>query len=115
MPDKTAMGVSPETLRAYFEAVWDQVLVPLCGARTGDDRLAFLHTKLEDAYPGSQYRFQGNMGFGGKLFTNTDLRCTVDCYREADTPARTATREAANAELAKLWREQIEPLLRTPR
>lgn len=114
MLDQTSTGVSPKTLRTYFEAVWDQVLVPLCGARNGDARLAFLHTKLEDPFPGSQYRFQGDLGFGGKLFTRSDLQCSVDCYREDDTPKRTAIRTAANAELAKLWAQQIEPALRKP-
>lgn len=107
------MSMSPKNqtqtaaLRQYFEEVWDSVLIPLCGAKAGDMRDSFLFTRLEDPFPGNQYRFQGNLGFGGKLYTRSDLLCSVDCYPEDKTPARIFALVTANRALRELWQRHI--------
>jgi hypothetical protein len=48
-----------------------------------------------------EYRFQGAVGFGGKL--NFDgHRLYVTCYREDETPERLKDIDAANAKLGEL-------------
>lgn len=44
-----------------------------------------------------EYRFQGNQGFGGKVWAGSRREAPyVTCYTEDDTPERKATRERAN-------------------
>ncbi len=51
-----------------------------------------------------EFRFQGSLGFGGKLYVERDgLR--VSCYREDETPARIEAIEKTNAALAALNEE----------
>lgn len=47
-----------------------------------------------------EYRFQGALGFGGKLWRDSDGVMRVSCYREDETPDRLAMIEATNAALA---------------
>lgn len=49
-----------------------------------------------------EYRFQGSLGFGGKLWVNGKKPPTVTCYPEDETPGRKALIELANSELAIL-------------
>lgn len=52
-----------------------------------------------------EYRFVGNLGFGGK-FHDDGHRWRVGCYREDDTPERDAIIERTNAALAE-FRDQV--------
>lgn len=60
---------------------------------------------LEGFGPGrediTEYRFQGNLGFGGK-FWNANNRWYVTCYSEDETPERKAMIRKANERLAAL-------------
>ena len=92
------------TLVAYFEAVWDTVLVPLCGAsKEPFERLSFVISHTEDEYPCNQYRFCGSFGFGGKLIRASDLRTSIAYYPEDTTPARDEKQRVANLALQELW------------
>lgn len=75
-------------------AVYD-VLMAHAGARESW-RSDFIHVVTKG---GSEYRFQGSLGFGGKYRQKTNK---VDCYQEDETPERLATIEATNAALAQL-------------
>lgn len=81
--------------------VW-RVLVEDCGASHNPlEELSFVTEYTTDsAYsPSSEWRFVGNLGFGGK-FRYPGLR--VDCYPEDETPERNAAILAANTRLAAL-------------
>jgi len=54
-----------------------------------------------DHYYSKEYRFQGNLGFGGKFWVNAG-RYYVTCYPEDETPDRLTTIESVNAALASL-------------
>ena len=110
--DKTRSYLTRAQLQAYFEAVWDSVLVPHCGAPNAvTDRDGFLWTQVEDKYPTSQYRFCGLFGFGGKLMTDHELRCSVSYYQEDRTEQREATQKVANAKLQDLWTTYVSRYL----
>jgi hypothetical protein len=49
----------------------------------------------------TEYRFQGNLGFGGK-FWNANGRWYVTCYSEDETPERQEMIRKANERLADL-------------
>lgn len=89
-------GVTKEVAAALYE-----VLVAECAARADDvDSFVLEFTKRDDPYgPTQEWRFQGALGFGGKF---RYPRCTVDCYRENETPATLAMIESANQKLAEL-------------
>jgi hypothetical protein len=97
------------TLRAYFEAIWDEALVPLGGAsRNHDDRSSFVHAHILDDYPCTEYRFQGVFGFGGKLRTTEgSLRCRMDYYPENKTKALDQKQAAVNTKLDELWTQYL--------
>lgn len=50
-----------------------------------------------------EYRFCGELGFGGKLYLEERYAPRVGCYKEDDTPERLKMIAAANKELEKLW------------
>ena len=84
------------------EAIWD-VLVEFCGARDDNiDRDSFIHCATDGNW--TEWRFQGSLGFGGKVWNNAG-KFYVTCYREDETPKRTAAIEAANEALADILRE----------
>ena len=81
------------------EAVW-LLLVNVCGAAR-DERDAFIRYAKENP---QEYRFQGNLGFGGKLYFEFPPR--VACYPEDETAERNRTVDCANEfliVLANLW------------
>lgn len=87
--------------KSQAEQVW-QVLVEECGASAHPlDKQSFVHEYTTDSQysPGSEWRFQGSLGFGGKFRYPT---FSVDCYPEDATATRRAAIEAANAKLAAL-------------
>lgn len=78
-------------------AVYD-VLVEECGADESDrERVAFARHWPECR----EYRFIGNLGFGGKVWWNA-RRCYVTCYPEDESPHRREHMDRANARLAAL-------------
>ena len=81
-----------------------QVLIEECAAPADDfsvDSFIFNH---RDGSQVEEYRFMGNLGFGGKFWQR---RMAVSCYPEDTTPEREASMERANARLAVLHRLQI--------
>lgn len=89
--------------------IWD-ILIRECGARhdeEGWNRQAFVQIQAEGC---SEYRFQGDLGFGGKFrVTSSPNRWHgqwyVDCYQEDENPLRKVMIEAANKALLELWAE----------
>ena len=52
-----------------------------------------------------EYRFQGNLGFGGRFF-NTDEKWYVKCYIDEETETETKLKDIKEAnELLEKWRE----------
>jgi len=80
----------------YLNRVYD-ILVETCGA-SEYWRDNFLQTMADGDC--REYRFQGDLGFGGKLY-RTD-RVYVGYYPEDKTPERDAMVAAANERIAAL-------------
>lgn len=81
------------------EAIW-LVVVHVCGA-IPEEMINFVRYAEEDPL---EFRFQGKLGFGGKLYFDTPPR--VSCYQEDETPERKRMIEDANkflAVLAESW------------
>lgn len=76
------------------------VLVAECGAPNGDMRENFTAVMTRPTET-AEYRFIGDLGFGGK-FRNVNDRFYVDCYPEHATPARVKMIDAANVKLTAL-------------
>lgn len=83
------------------DEVWT-VLVEECGAP--DDKTSRM--SFQSSWPCDEYRFQGALGFGGKVrayyirpFGDDDLRARVDCYAEDMTDERQKMIAKANARL----------------
>lgn len=68
-----------------FHKIYD-LLVSIGGA-SESDRFSFVYNHTEAKYPCSEWRFCGQLGFGGKYRSD---RNTVDCYSEDETPERLA-------------------------
>lgn len=93
---------------------WNQILeqviticVEECGAR-GENFLlyGFAHhfaEHLRDHPTGYfEWRFQGDLGYGGKLKYQSHDGFHVDCYREDETPERLERIEKANKRLEEV-------------
>ena len=95
--------------REHADAVFD-ILVEHCGARE-DMREGFVFHQSNEFCP--EYRFIGNLGFGGKFWRNHSFRPDgtlgehwyVANYSEDDTPATAAARAGANPLLNDLRAE----------
>lgn len=89
-------GVTKSVALALYD-----VLVTECKACPAHvDSFVYEFTKRDDVYgPTQEWRFQGALGFGGKFRYPL---CTVDCYREDETPERLAMIEQANEKLGEL-------------
>lgn len=68
-------------------------------------RGAFVRDATEGFW--TEYRFQGSLGFGGKVWNRHD-RWDVNCYHEDETPARTAAIEATNEALAVIFQKHYD-------
>lgn len=72
-----------------------------------DGRCSFVRTItiVELRLACTEYRFMGDLGFGGKFRNNGNRDNTpyVDCYPENETPERLKMIEAANKRLAELF------------
>lgn len=89
-----------------WNTVYD-VLVEECGApRSCRDMFLTIANTPNGFYTNNrgfhEYRFQGALGFGGKLWQNHELRLHVDCYTEDRTPERDLMIARANARLKDL-------------
>ena len=73
------------------------ILKEVCGA--SDSQLEQLRQFIFDHYENTpyvnEYRFCGNLGFGGKFRFNDDGEMYVTCYPEDETPERLAMIEKA--------------------
>lgn len=87
------------------EVIW-VILVAVCGA-SPDERDDF----IPHAIRGSEYRFQGKLGFGGKVYIENPP--WVSCYSEDENPERLRMIASANgllAAIARLWQEEREQI-----
>lgn len=86
------------------EAVW-AVLIVVCGANQSDEAQAdFVHHAQKEQRPPLEYRFQGSLGFGGKIYLENPPR--VSCYKEDETSDENRKIKNANrllAAIAMLW------------
>lgn len=86
--------------------IW-AILVEYCDA-PGDSDTEFIFVGYLVSTPDAEFRFQGNLGFGGKLYNNAN-GLYVAYYREDKTTARDKAERIANAELAKLVKQWASP------
>lgn len=90
--------------KPFFERAYD-LLVEHAGATIGGDpRLTFVHYFSREDRLGTEFRFCGKLGMGGKFWRN-DGRFYVACYKEDETPERLAIIEKTNQALAALVEE----------
>lgn len=85
----------------FFTAVYDLLVAEAGATASLNARDSFIGAFCQVEYPTTEYRFQGNLGFGGKLYRSGG-RCWVSCYHENETPERKAVIERVNAELSQL-------------
>lgn len=90
--------------RLTLSAIYD-ILVRVCGASGhAQDREAFLWAAYEWGPSMTfEWRFQGSLGFGGKVWLyNSDVPY-VNCYPEDSNPSREQSVKKANEELTELF------------
>ncbi len=90
--DKARSLTYKQAMQLNANKVFD-VLVKYAGARESlrDD---FVHN-----HPCQEYRFQGNLGFGGKYYSRGNR---VSCYQEDETPERAQIIKQTNHHLTLL-------------
>lgn len=93
---------APRTLRVEEAAAIYELLVEFAGAPShADERSSFIRHATADR--SVEWRFQGVLGFGGKLyFDGWDLP-RVGCYREDETPSRRAVVDDLNARFRAMF------------
>ena len=92
---------TPGTDTQARDRVYD-LLVRECGAVEDESNRAQFAAFWKSN--GTEYRFIGSLGFGGK-FWRTNGSWYVNCYREDETPARLRAIELANIALATVHAE----------
>lgn len=95
-----------ENSKELYERCWD-ILVEHAGASTNlyDKECFVSHAINKDRfYKLTEYRFCGNLGFGGKFWRN-DGKIYVSCYPEDETPARKKIIEKVNKLLEEITPE----------
>ncbi len=87
------------TLRAIYE-----ILIRTCGAYDAADAFTqFIYAADRFAAGWSfEYRFQGSLGFGGKVWLYNGDYPYVNCYREDQTPERKKAIAQADQALREL-------------
>lgn len=106
--------VGAEALSRYFRAVWDEAVEPICEAKILTSVEDFVRSHTDPQYPAREWRINGNLGFGGKVRTDTyDLRCRVDCYPEDENAERDAVIKKANKKLDEIYNAIVAPVLAT--
>lgn len=82
--------------------VWE-ILVKNCKVYNSEgNKNSFINCAIHHGI--TEYRFQGNLGFGGKLWGNRSP-LVVSCYREDETSERLQVIKNTNEELSKLQTE----------
>ena len=91
---------NPSLTEAQARAVY-AILKEECGALDSydEDSFIFEFTTDDTDGPTGEWRFCGNLGFGGKFYYPN---ITVSCYNEDGSPARLAIIERANNRLNEL-------------
>lgn len=79
----------------YKREIYD-ILVNYCGALESDWEQFKYH------FPVSEWRFQGKLGFGGKLYINDEGKLHVSCYKEDMNPKRMSILTRVNKKLSTL-------------
>jgi hypothetical protein len=90
--------LSPEQANALYD-----VVVAIAGAPE-NLREQWLHYATAEGshFGGLEFRFQGKLGFGGKLVYDGFRAAYVNCYEEHRSPAKDAIMAATNIALAKV-------------
>lgn len=90
-----------ESKKPFYEKCYD-LLVKHAGARSDPrERECFVWTFTQVEYPGTEYRFQGHLGFGGKFYRSGGHH-HIACYREDETPEIRKTIDIVNEKLREL-------------
>jgi len=90
-----------DSKRDLYSKVWD-ILVEHAGAsKSPDERESFVSSMTQIEYPTSEYRFQGHLGFGGKLYRSS-RGLSVSCYPEDRTALREIIINSVNRLLSPL-------------
>lgn len=101
LPNKVLVPGKIEGDEHFWETVWF-ILAETCGAPNTDlARYSFVKTMQDGC---SEYRFQGALGFGGKIY-NSFNRLYVDCYIDDATEERKFRMKCANDALRNLLAE----------
>ncbi len=89
--------------RATLDAIYD-ILIRTCGASDhADSRCQFVYNAERFSYPRTfEFRFQGSLGFGGKVWLYNGDYPYVNCYREDQTPKRKKAIAQADQALREL-------------
>ena len=94
---------------AFWKACW-AILVQDCGVNPASED-QFLYDHLNSTC--DEWRFQGNMGFGGKFRREaiypSGERLYITAYREDTTPERKARIQAVNQKLADMQATRNRP------
>ena len=99
--DKTVMDTIEE---AWLEIVWD-ILERTCGAMPGmRDEFVSTATRYIKDGKSLEFRFQGDLGFGGKIWIEERRPIRVSCYPEDENPERVRKMAVANRWLKELGR-----------
>lgn len=98
------MSQLPDITAEQADAIFE-ILKQECGA-SEFHRGQFPHFVVGRPSLGiAEFRFQGDLGFGGKFYCDSRGHWRVDCYSEDRTPARQAMIDRAMARLAEIPRE----------
>lgn len=82
------------------EQVYD-ILVATCGAAEQNRDSFVRYLSDGEEYHGHEFRFQGDLGFGGKFYDSLGT-WWVACYPEDETAERVKMIRLANVEIARL-------------
>jgi hypothetical protein len=97
----------PEVMRGFYDDVYT-LLVHTCKARESMREDFVRHFTNPEERTHQEWRFQGNMGFGGK-FWRRDEGHSITLYGEDENPERLERLREVNDELAALdfWRLNV--------
>jgi hypothetical protein len=99
---RTRIDGAPRTLREDEAIAIYEILVELAGASSRDDeRSGFVRYATADLFV--EWRFQGCLGFGGKLYADGWDVPHIGCYREDETPARRSVIDDVNVRILALF------------
>ena len=96
---------TPKLDRLTLNSIYD-ILIRCCGASEYEqDRQEFVRVAGDwDENKTFEWRFQGSLGFGGKIWLYNSEVPYVNCYPEDSNPSRERSIKKANAELAWLFK-----------